>query len=198
MSKGDQTRQTILRKALHLCSEVGLEGLSIGMLAKSTGMSKSGLYAHFKSKEGLQCQVLDAAAERFVDVALAPALKKPRGLPRLRALFDLWLRWETNELRGGCLFVAASTELDDRPGPVRDCLVGHLQDMLGAIARAAQIAVEEGHLDQQLDTAQFAYELWGVLLAHHCYERLLGAPQSVDRAHQAFDGLLERSGATLS
>ncbi len=193
MGKGDETRHAILNSALDLSSEVGLQGLTFGVLAKLTGMSKSGLYAHFDSKEHLQCQVLDSAASRFVDVVLAPALKRPRGLPRLQTLFEHWLGWETDEFSGGCVFMAAATEFDDRAGVVRDRLVSHLDDMLGAIARGARIAVSEGHFRADLDDEQFAYELWGVLLSFHHYGRLLGHPKAHARARRAFEHLLETS-----
>ncbi len=145
MSKGNETRNAILRQALDLSTEVGLEGLSVGVLAKQVGMSKSGLYAHFESKEDLQSQVLDAAAALFVDLVVVPALKKPRGLPRVQALFDRWLDWATREHSGGCPFIAAATEFDDREGPVRETLVSHLRDVTGTIARAAGIGLVEGH-----------------------------------------------------
>ncbi len=190
MGKGRETKRDILGQALDLSSQVGLEGLSFGVLARSAGMSKSGLYAHFDSKESLQCEVLDTAAQRFIDVVLAPALKQPRGLPRIQALFDNWLEWEVEELRGGCPFVTASAEFDDRPGPVRDRLVGHLKDMLGAIARAARIAVEERHFRADLDTEQFAYEFWAVLLAYQHYVRLLGDTGAESRARAAFADLV--------
>ena len=173
MSKGDDTRRSILDQALDLSSEVGLEALTVGVLAKRVGMSKSGLYAHFDSKEALQCLVLDNAAERFIDVVLAPALKQQRGLPRVKALFELWADWTTNGLPGGCPFIGAATEFDDRDGPVRDHLVAHLNDLLGALARAAHIAVEEGHFRPDLDVDQFAFEFWAILLAHHHFARLL-------------------------
>ena len=193
MSKGDQTRQAILRTAVDLSSEVGLEALSIGLLAKGAGMSKSGLYAHFDSKEDLQCQVLNAAAQRFVDVVVSPAIKKARGLPRIEAMFRRWLKWGTEELQGGCVFMAAASEYDDRPGKVRDTLVGHQQALLGTITRAALIAVEEGHFDTELDTEQFAFEFWGLLLAHQHYERLLGRPDATRRVKAGMAALIERS-----
>ena len=193
MSKGSQTRQAILDRALDLSSELGLEGLSIGRLAKQVGMSKSGLYAHFESKESLQQQVLDTAAERFVDAVLAPALKQPRGEPRLRTLFNRWLRWESEELSGGCPFIAAAVEYDDRAGPVRDCLVGHLRDLLDSIARTARSGIRAGHLRADLDLDQFAFEYWGILLAHHQFGRLLDSAESEARARRAFDDLIERS-----
>lgn len=195
MGKGDKTREAILERALDLSSEVGVEGLTLGVLAKLTGMSKSGLYAHFDSKEDLQCQVLDRAAARFIDVVLAPALKQPRGLPRIEKLFERWLRWETQEFSGGCVLMAAATEFDDRDGPVRERLKSHLIDMLGAVARGARIAIAEGHFRSDLDDEQFAYEMWGLLLAYQHYRRLLGHPKARTRARHAFGHLLEVSRA---
>lgn len=186
MTKGSDTRRLILGHALDLTSEVGLEGLTIGVLAKRVGMSKSGLYAHFQSKEELQCAVLDTAAERFIDVVLAPSLKRPRGLPRLQTLFERWILWETDALSGGCPFIAAAGEFDDRDGPVRDHLVGHLRDLLGAVTRSATIAVEEGHLRADLDVEQFAYEVWATLLAYHQYARLMRTGDAAERARRAF------------
>ena len=124
MGKGDQTRDAILERAVRLASQVGLEGLTIGRLAGALDLSKSGLFAHFASKETLQVQTLERAAERFVEVVLRPALAEPRGEPRLRALFERWLRWPQEVSQpGGCIFVQAAVELDDRPGPARDRLV---------------------------------------------------------------------------
>lgn len=193
MSKGEQTRSTILHHALDLASEVGLEAVTFGVLAKRTGLSKSGLYAHFDSKESLQCAVLDSAAARFVDVVVSPALKQPRGIPRLERLFELWLKWGNDELTGGCPLAAAATDFDDRPGPVRDHLVGHIKDLLEMVSRAARIAVDEGHFAADLDTTQFAYEFWGALLAQQHFRRLLADPQADARAERAFRRLLDRS-----
>lgn len=193
-NKGEQTRGLILEHALHLSSEVGLEGLSIGALAKRLQMSKSGLYAHFASKEALQCELLDAAAARFIDVVLTPAIKRPRGEPRLRELFERWLRWERDGLSGGCVFMVAAVEFDDRPGRVRERLVAHVRDMLGAVRRAARIAVEESHFAETTDCEQFAFEFWGVLLAYQHYRRLLGEALAGERARRAFEGLMDKAG----
>lgn len=190
MSKGERTRQTILRKALALSSELGLEGLTIGVLAKQAGLSKSGLYAHFDSKEALQCEVLGAAVQLFVTAVLSPALARPRGLPRLRHLFTRWLEWSAAEFPGGCPFVAAASEYDDRPGPVRDALVAHIEEMLAMLERAVRLAKEEGHLRPEVDPAQFAFHLWGILLAHHHYRRLLDDRIADERASRAFDAML--------
>ncbi len=192
-TKGQSTKDAILNKAFDLSSEIGLEGLSFGILAKRIGMSKSGLYAHFGSKESLQCDVLDTAAARFVDVVITPALKEPRGLPRIEALFANWLTWDTDELTGGCPIMAAATEFDDRPGPVRDAIKGHLRDLLGGLTRSARIAIEEGHFRADLDPNQFAYEVWGVLVAHHHFERLLEDALALERAKIAFENLILQS-----
>ena len=193
MTKGDDTRRSILKQALDLSSEVGLEGLTLGALAKRVGMSKSGLYAHFESKEDLQCQVLDTAAELFVEVVLTRALKEPRGLPRVRALFELWLDWSAEEFSGGCPFIAAATEFDDRFGKVRDRLLIHNRDLLETVARAARIGVEEGHFRADLDADQFAFEFWSTLLAFHHYTRLMRREDARNRASLSLDNLIRNA-----
>ncbi|MCC6877062.1 MAG: TetR/AcrR family transcriptional regulator [Sandaracinaceae bacterium] len=192
MSKGEDTRRAILREAMELAATAGLEGLTIGELAKATGMSKSGLFAHFKSKEELQAQVLEQTRDRFINRVVAPALKEARGVPRIRELFTRWLRWET-EQTGGCVFLAAATELDDRPGPVRDRLVAIQRDWIDTLRTAARIAVEEKHLSKGLDLDQFAWELWSIGLSYHYFHRLMRAPDAAERAQTAFERLLERS-----
>src|SRR5688572_20094465 len=138
MSKGDETRSAVLGSAITLASTVGLEGVTIGKLAEHVGLSKSGLFAHFSSKENLQLAVLEEAMARFVALVIGPALKKPRGEPRVRALFERWLEWSRAEfLPGGCIFVVASVELDDRPGPARDRLIASQKDWFGTLAHAA-------------------------------------------------------------
>src|SRR5687768_8025264 len=135
MSKGEETRREILGSALSLASEVGLEGLSIGLLAGRVGMSKSGLFAHFESKERLQVAVLEEATRRFVDLVVAPALRAPRGKPRVVALLERWLSWSQQDfMPGGCIFLSASGELDDRPGPARDALVASQRDWQDTLA----------------------------------------------------------------
>src|SRR5436853_7635330 len=117
MTKGADTRQRILDNAFRLAARDGLGGVSLGSLAGDIGLSKSGLFAHFRSKEELQLEMLRTASMQFIENVMVPALRKPRGVPRLRAMFDNWLEWATAQ-QGGCIFVAASVELDDRPGPV--------------------------------------------------------------------------------
>jgi AcrR family transcriptional regulator len=192
MGKGEETRAAILREAMAIAATEGLEGLTIGNLAKASGLSKSGLFAHFASKEALQIQVLEETRERFVSQVVAPMLKKPRGEPRIRELFARWLRWE-RDLPGGCVFLAASNELDDRPGPVRDHLVASQRDWIDTLRTAARIAVEEGHFAKDLDLDQFAWELWSIGLAFHYFHRLMRARDASARAQSAFERLLERS-----
>ncbi|MDF1564720.1 MAG: TetR/AcrR family transcriptional regulator [Deltaproteobacteria bacterium] len=193
MSKGEETRQVILGSGLDLVSEVGLEGLTIGSLASRVGMSKSGLFAHFGSKEELQCAVLDAAAESFVEVVLRPAFRAPRGVPRIEALFERWLRWPEQAFSGGCPIIAAATELDDRPGPVRDRLLVHLGDLYGSLARAARLAVEQGDFRADLEPKQFAYELWANMVAYHHHHRLFDPAEARQRARRMFEEQLGRA-----
>ena len=192
MGKGDERRQLILERAAQTASRLGLEGLTIGRLASDLGLSKSGLFAHFQSKEALQVQTLRHAAELFVDRVVRPALKAPRGERRLRALFERWLVWaEADVLKGGCLFVAAATELDDQDGPARDELVRQQRDWLELIANVARTGIAEGDFRPGLDGEQLAYELYGVMLAYHHARRLLRDPRAPQRARDAFDALVE-------
>ena len=188
MSKGQTTRQAIVERASALATVVGLEGLSIGMLAEELKLSKSGLFAHFGSKEALQVQVIEEAARQFVQEVVVKALTRPRGEPRVRAFFEAWLRW--GDRPGGCFFVAATTELDDRPGPARETLVKTMRDWLDALATAARIAVEEGHFRKDLDAQQFAHELYSLMLGHHFFTRFLRDPKAMQRTRRGFDALV--------
>ncbi|MGI8692537.1 MAG: TetR/AcrR family transcriptional regulator, partial [Geodermatophilaceae bacterium] len=181
--------------ALRTASTVGLRGLTIGGLAEQTSMSKSGLFAHFKSKEQLQCALVEYASEWFVDMVLRPALREPRGEPRLRALFDRWLLWDGGSvwaLPGGCVFISAAAELDDEPdGPLRDRFVRNQRDWLDTLATVFRSGMTEGHFDQGCDPAQFAYDLYGVTLAFHHANRLLRDPLAEQHARVAFERLVE-------
>jgi AcrR family transcriptional regulator len=191
VKKGDRTRTLILNDALAVAGEVGLEGLSIGALAGRLGLSKSGLFAHFGSKEDLQLATLRHSQERFEQVVFHPALALPRGLPRLRALFENWLGWiARTERPGGCVILAASVEYDDRPGPVRDALVAGQRELRGALAKAVRLAIEAGHLRPGTDPWQVVFELMGIVLAVHHDRGLLDDPRAPDRARKAFDRLI--------
>ena len=193
MGKGEETKQAIVDEALDLVSTVGLEKLTIGALANAAGMSKSGLFAHFRSKEQLQLQVLVEARQRFIEIVLAPAMQKPRGEARLRSIFESTMKQWEEDLPGGCIFHAVSAELDDQPGPARDYLVETQRDYADTLRRAAEIAVEEGEFRKDLDLDQFVFELGSVTAAYHHFGRLLGDPGAEQRARNMFDGLLARS-----
>jgi AcrR family transcriptional regulator len=178
----------VLDRAVQVARRVGLSGLTIGTLAEQTELSKSGLFGHFRSKEALQLQVLERARATFEDSVARPALRAPRGEPRLRALFDRWLAWDSEP--GGCPFVAASTEFDDRPGPVRDRLVQDERDMFDMITTVFRTGVAEGHFRDDADPDQFAQDFYGVILARHHTLRLLGDQRADARARHALDALL--------
>lgn len=191
MSKGEQTKATILDEASELASRLGLGGLTIGALATATRLSKSGLYAHFTSKESLQVEVLRYARDLFTDNVLRPAVKAPRGEPRLRAFFDRWLAWQSGRFAGGCIFVDAASEFDDQEGPVRDELVRAENDKMDSIALVVGTAIAEGHFRPDVDAGQVSYELEGILLAHHHARRLMRDPRADEHARRAFERLLD-------
>lgn len=192
MNRGAETREAILDHALRLASEVGLEGLTIGQLAGALELSKSGLFAHFGSKDALQVEVLNHAARRFTEIVVRPALAAPRGVGRLRAIFERWVRWPKEApLPGGCIFVQAASELDDRPGAARDRLVALQREWLATLARVVRGAQELGELRGDLDAEQLAFELYGVMLSCNHALRLLRDRHAVERARRAFDRLVE-------
>jgi AcrR family transcriptional regulator len=191
VTKGAQTRQTILRSAVETAFRVGLGGLTIGQLAESTGMSKSGLFAHFRSKELLQVEVLRAARGEFVEDVVRPALQTPRGEPRVRELFERWLARSHSGQAGVCLFVKASTELDEQDGPVRDELVREHLLFMELLGRVFTTGIDEGHFAADADPDQFATDLNGVMLAHYHAHRLLEDPGAEHRARRAFENLLD-------
>jgi AcrR family transcriptional regulator len=198
MAKGERTRRDIIDHAFALAKESGLEGVSLGVLASQAGLSKSGLFAHFKSKEALQLGVLQEAVDRFGATVLRPALDMPRGEARVRALFEHFLRWKGEENPSGCIFMALSYEYDDRPGPIRDRLVAVLRDWHNSIRRVAQAAVETGEFRADLDTDLFAFEFQGIAMSHHHAGRLLEHPQAEKLNWAAFEALLARSRAAIS
>lgn len=194
MRKGDETKLAVLDQAVEVARRVGLRGLTIGSLAEQTQLSKSGLFAHFKSKEALQLQVLEHARADFEAAVARPAVKAPRGEPRVRELFDRWVEWDSRP--GGCPFIAASTEFDDQPGVVRDRLVRDQRDLIDMIATIFRTGIAEGHFRADADPDQFAQDFDGVLLALHHANRLLGDPLAETRARRAFETLLDAARPT--
>jgi AcrR family transcriptional regulator len=191
MRKGAETRERILDQAVRLASRDGLEGLTIGTLSTELGLSKSGLFAHFGSKDELQLQVLQATVQRFEETVIHPALAAPRGEPRIRAVLERWLDWENDpSMPGGCLLIAAAVELDDRPGPQRDFLQEAHRRRFAFIAKAARMAVEVGHFRPDLDTEQFSFDVTAIALGYHHLHRMLRDPRADERARAAFERLL--------
>ena len=190
LPKGQQTRAAILEAALALASHTGLEGLSIGALAEITQMSKSGVFAHFGSREELQISVVREYHAKFEEVVFFPAISEPRGLPRLRALFERWVRRVSVELDSGCIYISGAVEFDDRPGPVRDALASMVQAWQSALERAIHIAIEEGHLKPDTDPLQLMFETHGLILALHHDARFLRIPGAVDRARTGFERIV--------
>jgi AcrR family transcriptional regulator len=195
LQKGQQTKRAIVEAALGLATQIGLEGLSIGVLAEVTQMSKSGVFAHFGSREELQISVIREYFSRFEQEVFYPALTQPRGLPRVKALFANWMQRVTIELQSGCIFISGAVEFDDRPGAVRDALANSVQTWLSAMYRAVVQAKECGHLHLGADEQQMAFEIHGLILALHYEARFLKIPGSIARANQGFENIIARFGA---
>ena len=193
ITKGERTRAAILDAALRIVSKSGLDGLTIGTLADATGMSKSGLFAHFGSREELLLAVLAHGQAQFNAVVFQPAMAKPRGIARLRAMFVNWLDWtESAELPGGCPMIGGASEFDDKPGPVRDMLAGGQRTWIETLKRSVRQAIDEGELPAQTDPDQIAFEMFGIALVVHHHRRLLGYPKARARALAALDKLISR------
>jgi AcrR family transcriptional regulator len=190
--KGERTKQSILERAVDLASLEGLEGLTIGRLAEELGMSKSGLFAHFGSKEELQLATIESARERFVESVLRPALKAERGYPRLMAICRAWLTYvKQGVFPGGCFFAAASFEFDGRPGLVRDAIAGIMDGWIGSIEKAVSIAQEEGHIDPDIEPEQLAFEINALFFGANFSYQLRGDKKALERAMNAIEARLE-------
>lgn len=192
-TKGERTREAILDTAARLATEEGLSPLSIGRLAEATDMSKSGLFAHFGSKLDLQLAALDEAARQFAEGVFLPALKAPRGLKRMRALFENWISWpQRARLPGGCPIDAASREYLHQPGPMRDAIVARQKQLDRELAKCVQMAIDEGELASDSEAEQLAYDMIGIVLAFYRTELLLGTLEASRRARAAFDRVVEQ------
>jgi len=190
MAKGEDTKLIVLEAGLDMASQLGLECVTIGNLAKTTNMSKSGLFAHFQSKENLQIEILNYAAQVFSESVIVPALKIRTGIPRIRALVDNWIGW-TAELTGGCIFVSGSADFSDRPGKVKDVLLNQQKQWIDCLRRIAQSAAKAGDFRQDIDDDQFAFDLYSLLLGFHLYYKLLDDSEIRRREETALARLLD-------
>jgi AcrR family transcriptional regulator len=195
LHKGQQTRAAILDAALGLASSKGLEGLSIGALAEVTGMSKSGVFAHFGSREELQISVIREYHTKFEEEVFFPAIRQPRGLPRVVTLFENWIKRVAVEIDSGCIYISGAVEFDDRPGPVRDALADMVRAWHAALGRAIEIAVEVGDLRADTDPLQMLFEVHGLILASHHDARFLRSPGAVERARVGFERIVSHYAA---
>lgn len=189
MTKGSDTKNVILQTALDMASRLSLESVTIGSLAKATGMSKSGLFAHFQSKENLQIEILRFAADDFSSHVILPALRQKAGVNRIKNLVDNWIRWGA-KLTGGCIFVSASTEFSERPGKVRDYLLYQQEQWLDFLKRIARSAIQANDFREDIDCDQFAFDLYSLLLGYNYYYILLNDHASKMRQEQALEQLL--------
>ena len=192
-TKGEETRAQILAAAVVQASTSGFESLTIGGLAEKIGMSKSGLFAHFGSKQELQIAALDEAARRFTEAVFLPALKVPRGLKRLRALFDHWITWpERASLPGGCPIDAATREYQHQPGPMREAVLERQKLLDRELGKTVQMAIDSGELAKGTDPRQFVFDMLGITLVFHRAELLLGTAEATQRARAAFERLVSQ------
>jgi len=190
-TKGEETRSQILAAAVEQASSTGFESLTIGTLAEKTGMSKSGLFAHFGSKLELQMAALDESARQFTEAVFMPALKAPRGLKRLRALFENWITWpERMSLPGGCPIDAASREYHHQPGPMREAIVGRQKQLDRELTKTVQLAIDTGELASTTDPRQVAFEFLAIVLVFSRAELVLGTDEARKRSRVAFDALV--------
>lgn len=192
LAKGQQTKATIVEAALNLATHIGLEGLSIGAIAELTGMSKSGVFAHFGSREELQISVVHEYHDRFEQEVFYPAIEAQRGIPRLRELFGNWMKRTSIEIDCGCIYISGAVEFDDRTGPVRDALAESVSTWLAAMRRTIEQSQECGDLRADADASQLLFEIHGLILALHYEARFLHSEGSIDRAHAGFNNILAR------
>ena len=192
LQKGQQTKAAIIDAALGQATHIGLEGLSIGALAEVMGMSKSGVFAHFGSREELQVSVIREYHHCFEQEVFFPAMVAPRGVARLRALFDNWMKRTSIEIDSGCIYISGAIEFDDRTGPVRDALVSSVMTWHAAMKRAIEHCKELGQLRDEVSPEQMLFEIHGLILALHYEARFLQTPGSIDRAITGFNNILAR------
>ena len=190
MTKGEDTKRSILDAGLKMATQLSLETVTIGNLAKETQMSKSGLFAHFQSKENLQVDILKHAGELFAQSVVIPSLLEKAGIPRIKALVNNWIAWSTR-MTGGCIFVSSSTEFSDRPGKVRDFILAQQESWIDSLRRIARSAIRVGDFREDVDCDQFAFEMYSLLLGFHYYDKLLNSTETRKRQSIALEQLLD-------
>jgi AcrR family transcriptional regulator len=190
MIKENDTKRAILQKGLEMASHLSLEALTIGLLAKEMNISKSGLFAHFKSKENLQLEILDYAAQHFTREVILPALKAERGIPRVRAIVENWIKWGS-KFKGGCIFVTATTEFNDRPGNIQNKLFSQQKQWLRVLRKIGETAIKAGDIKPGTDCEQFAYDLYSLVLGHYYYSQLIKDPRLEHRQEKSLDQFLK-------
>jgi AcrR family transcriptional regulator len=190
MGKENNTKTAILEKGLKMATHLSLEAITIGGLAKEMKMSKSGLFAHFQSKENLLVEILNYAAKHFTDYVITPALKIERGIPRIRAIVDNWVKWGTM-FSGGCIFVDATTEFNDRPGNIQNILFGQQRQWVNVLRRIGESAIKAGDIKPDSDCEQFAYDLYSLVLGHYYYDQLIDDPKIELRKEKALNQFLK-------
>jgi len=190
LSKGEETHAAILKAAVRHASAEGFDALTIGVLAEKTGLSKSGLFAHFGSKEELQIATINEAIRRFNETCMLPALSLPRGLARLNAMWDHWLTWTRDNDLVGCPLMTAMNEFDDKPGPVRDAVVEHMRRLHESLVKSVRMSIDSGELSTDTDPEQVAFELFGIASSCFRSRNLFHDPQATVRARRAYDRLI--------
>lgn len=192
-SKGALTKAVIVDQALKIASHQGLEGLTVGLLAEALAMSKSGVFAHFGSREELQLAVVREYYRRFEAQVFQPALQEPKGLARLQKMINLWMQTSIQELSAGCIFISGAVEFDDRPGPVRDELVRSVQTWRAALKRAIEQAVEVGDLKKDCTPEAMLFQIYSYVQGLHHDARFLQISRSVDIATQSIQQTIDQN-----
>ena len=190
MVRDNNTKRAILEKGLEMASNLSLEAITIGGLAKEMNMSKSGLFAHFQSKENLQVEILNYAAQIFSEQVILPTLKIERGIPRIRAIFNNWIKWGAKS-SGGCIFVNATTEFNDRPGNIQNILLAQQKQWMDVLKRIGESAIKAGAIKPDSDCEQFAYDLYSLVLGYYYYDQLLQDPKIEQRKEKSLNQFLE-------
>jgi AcrR family transcriptional regulator len=184
------TKNLILKRGMDIASQIGLVAISIGELAKAIPMSKSGLFAHFNSKENLQLAILEYAGDLFKRKVVLPALKEKRGIPRIQAIIKNWKQWVIEHMPGSCIFVSAAIDFEDRPGIVRDFLLKQQKQWIESLSKVAESAIKAGDFRPDINCRQFAFDIYSLLMGFHYYQKLLADTDTQKYQQNALNMLL--------